>query len=233
MPFRDREQAGRLLAAALMPVRERRSVILGLTRGGMPIAFEVARLLGLPLDLMVVRKIGAPRRPGYALGAIAEGGTPCLDPVALRETGLRDEEVAALAGREVAEVARQARLYRGDRAPPDLAGRSVIVVDDAVATGATARAGLGAARQRGAVRVVLAAPVVAAAVEPELRRDFDEVVALERPPRPCAMGDWYESCDPVSEEAVLAILQRARIELPANVEGGELWNGEWMGPDPA
>jgi len=233
MPFRDREHAGELLAAELRQVRERRCVVLGLTRGGMPIAFEVARLLGLPLDLMVVRKIGAPRRPGYALGAIAEGGSAWVDRVAQREMGLRDEDVAVLAEREAVEVARQARLYRGDRPPPDLAGRSVVVVDDAVATGATARAGQRAARQRGAVRVVLAAPVVAAAADLELRRDFDDVVALERPPRPYAVSEWYERSDPVSEEAVLAILHRARIELPANVEGGELWNGEWIGPDPS
>ncbi|HEY6104544.1 MAG TPA: phosphoribosyltransferase family protein [Anaeromyxobacteraceae bacterium] len=208
MRFHDREHAGRLLAVKLDGDRYRNAVVLGLTRGGMPVALEVARQLDAPLDMIVVRKISLPGTRSQAIGAIAEGGATFMNPTVLRETGLADEEVAALAEAEVAELSRRVRLYRGERPPPHLAGRSVIVVDDGVVTGVSARAAGRAVRQRGARRVVLAAPVVAAAAEPELRQDFDEVVALETPAEPFAIGDRYQRFEEVGDDQVLACLRR-------------------------
>jgi len=208
MVFRDREQAGRLLSGKLERYRARNPVVLGLARGGVPVALEVARALGADLDLIVARKIGAPGFAEYAIGAIAEGGGVFVRREALPEVGLGDEEVAVLAGREAVELARRVRAYRGDRPMPDLAGRTVIVVDDGVATGATARAAARSARMLGAAQVVLAAPVIAAASEPDVRQDFDDVVAVEFPRPFFAVGRWYERFEQVSDEEVLACLRR-------------------------
>jgi putative phosphoribosyl transferase len=209
MTFRDRAEAGRLLAGRLERLRDARPVVLGLTRGGVPVALEVARALDAPLEPMVVRKLGAPESPEYALGAIAEGGAAYVSPEALLEVGLRDADVEAIAEREGAELARLVRLYRGGRPFPDLRGRAALVVDDGVATGATARAAARAARRAGAARVVLAAPVVAAESVPGLRQDFDDVVAVELPVPFQAVGLWYERFGPVGDDEVLACLARA------------------------
>jgi putative phosphoribosyl transferase len=229
MIFRDREDGGRQLAHALERYRAARPIVLGLTRGGVPVAEEVARSLGAALDVIVVRKIGAPRSPEYAVAAIAEGGAVYVRRDALREARLSEQEVAELAEREAVELARRVRIYRGGRPPLDLAGRTVIVVDDGVATGATAQAAARAARRRGASRVVLAAPVIAAASEPELRSEFDQIVAVQLPERFVAVGLWYERFGQVSDEEVIRSLRRAR---------GAAWEGdagerEWSGPDPA
>jgi putative phosphoribosyl transferase len=180
---------------------------------------------------MVVRKIGAPGCPEYAIGAIAERGGVWVNPEASREAGLSDVDIAALAEHEAVELARRVRAYRGDRPFPDVSGRTVILVDDGIATGATARAAARAARRAGAARIVLAAPVIAAASEPELRRDLDDVVAVDLPLELVAVGLWYERFPEISDEEVLAVLRRAS-EAGRDVEAGEMWDGEWMGPDP-
>jgi putative phosphoribosyl transferase len=210
MVFRDREQAGRMLSAKLEPYRARNPIVLGLARGGVPVALEVARSLGADLDLIVARKIGAPGFPEYAIGAIAEGGGVFVRREALPEVGLGDEEVAVLAGREEVELARRVRAYRGDHPMPDLAGRTVIVVDDGVATGATARAAARSARMLGAAQVVLAAPVIAGESEPDVRQDFDDVVAVEFPRPFFAVARWYERFEQVSDEEVIACLGQGR-----------------------
>ncbi len=209
MIFRDRMHAGRLLAGKLEAYRTERPIVLGLTRGGVPVALEVARLLDAELDVMVARKIGAPGSPDYAVGAIAEGGVAYISREALADIGIGEGWVAEAAAREGAEVARRMQVYRGDRPMRDLAGRTVIVVDDGVATGATARAAGRAARQRGAARVVLAAPVIAAASEPELRSEFDAIVAIELPEVFFAVGQWYERFEQLSDEDVVEYLHRA------------------------
>lgn len=229
MVFRDRAHGGRLLAGKLERYRAERPIVLGLARGGVPVAAEVARSLGAELDVVVVRKIGAPDCPEYAIGAIAEGGAVYVRRDALRELRLGEADVAALVDREAVEVARRVRLYREDRPMPALAGRTAIVVDDGVATGATARAAAGAARRRGAERVVLAAPVIAAGSVAELRRDFDDVVAVELPEPFIAVGLWYERFGQVSDEEVLGFLRRGREGRNALPE--ELWDGEWIGPE--
>ncbi len=231
MAFRDRAQAGRLLAQKLERFRAERPIVFGLTRGGVPVAFEVARHLRAPLEPMVVRKLGAPDCPEFAIGAIAEGGAVYVNPEALLEVGLSDAQVAALAEREAVELERRIRACRGGSPFPDVSGRTVILVDDGVATGATARAAGRAARRAGAARVILSAPVIAASTEPELRPEFDDVVAVEVPPRFVAVGLWYERFGQVSDEEVLEYLRRVREAEPER-ENGERWNGEWIGPEP-
>ncbi|BDG02280.1 alpha/beta family hydrolase [Anaeromyxobacter oryzae] len=228
MMFRDRTQAGRLLADALEPWRTPRPVVLGLTRGGVPVAVEVARRLGAELDVLVVRKLGAPGQPEYAVGAIAEGGAVYVSGEALRDLGLGDEWVAAASERETMELGRRVRAYRGGRPLVDLSGRTVLVVDDGVATGATARAAARAARLNGAARVVLATPVIAALTEPELRPEFDDIVAVERPEAFFAVGQWYERFGQVSDDEVIAALRRGRGE----VGPGELAEAAHADPDP-
>jgi putative phosphoribosyl transferase len=213
MIFRDRQNAGALLALRLEKYRAQQPIVLGLVRGGVLVAFEVARALEAPLDVIVVRKLGAPGCPEYALGAIAEENAVFVSREALREADLDVEAISELAEAEWAEVARRVRRYRGDRPFPDVEGRVVILVDDGVATGATARAAARAARKRGAARVVLAAPVIAAASAPELAQDFDDIVAVEFPPAFLAVGYWYERFGQVSDEEVLECLRRASRAL--------------------
>jgi putative phosphoribosyl transferase len=230
MIFPDRKEAGRQLAKVLARMKLDRPYVLGLTRGGVPVAFEVARALRTDLDVLVVRKVGAPGFPEYALGAVAEGGAVYANPDALRELGLSVNDLGELADREAAEVVRRLRTFRGDRPAPNLAGRTAVVVDDGVATGATAMAAGRAARMLGAARTVLASPVIAAQSAPALRAEFDEVVAVDYPEEFMAVGLWYERFEQLSDEDVLDFLRRAR-EQPAEGEPGELWNGEWMGSD--
>lgn len=212
MSFRDREHAGRLLGARLGHLRDVHPIVLGLTRGGIPVAFEVARALGAPLDLIVVRKLRMAPGPELSFGALAEGGVTYLNPTFLRDARMRREDVAAAAEEMVAEMARRVRLYRGEFPAPDLDGRVVVIVDDFVATGTTARAAALAARRRGAAGVVLAVPVLSAAVEEELRSEFDEIVVVEprQPARP--PSDAYERLEEITDEAILVYLRRARVE---------------------
>jgi putative phosphoribosyl transferase len=217
--FQDREHAGRLLAARLEHLRAARPVVLGLSRGGIPVAYEVARLLGAPLDLVVVRKIHAPGASEVVLGVLAEGGETFLDPTAARERGIEPVDLGALAEREVAELWRRIRIYRGDVPAPSLAGRTVVVVDDFLATGTTARAAARAARQRGAVRVALAVPVMSAAVEAELARDLDEVVTIEKAAIAEPPSASYWRLEQVTDETVREYLRRADLERRAE-EGG-------------
>lgn len=206
MIFRNRREGGRILGGELGRYREVHPMVLGLTGGGVPVALEVARALGADLDVLVARKLGAPSHPEYGIGAIAEGGAVYVRRESLPEVGLDEEGVATIAEREAVELARRVRVYRGPFAMPDLSGRTVIVVDDGVATGATAHAAARSARLRGAGRVILAAPVIAADSVPELTRDFDDVVAVELPRPLRAVGNWYEDFGQVSDEEVLACL---------------------------
>jgi predicted phosphoribosyltransferase len=205
--FRDRRQAGALLGEALSAFAGRKDVlVLGLPRGGVPVAAEVARALDVPLDVLVVRKLGAPGREELAIGAIAEGGVRVLNRALVANLGLDPREIDVLAGREERELERRVRIYRGGRGPLPVENRTVIVVDDGVATGATMRAGLQALRVRGAARVIAAAPVGAADSVDALREYADEVVVLETPGWFQAVGQWYEDFGQTSDEEVRACL---------------------------
>lgn len=209
-PFEDRRDAGRALAAALAAYRgEPGLLVLALPRGGVPVAAEVASALGAGLDVLVVRKVGHPMQPEVAIGAIASGGVRVRNEDVIAATGVGDDEFEAIAAREQQELARRERAYRGDRAPPAIAGRTVIVVDDGIATGATLRAALAALRGRGAARLVVAAPVAPAGMAGTLRGLADEVVVLRSPRDFQAVGAWYRDFGQVGDEEVRALLAAA------------------------
>jgi len=211
MPFVDRADAGRHLAQRLRHLRGADVVVLGLPRGGVPVAFEVAVELHAPLDVIVVRKLGVPFQPEYGFGAIGEGTTRIIDDHVTRQTGLTEQEIAAVEARERARLDRRVRQLRGDRPPVPLTGRTVIVVDDGIATGSTARAACTVARARGASRVVIAVPVGSVAGVASLRRDADEVVCLHAPARFFAIGEWYSDFSQVTDEEVTILLEKAAV----------------------
>ncbi|HVB45922.1 MAG TPA: phosphoribosyltransferase family protein [Streptosporangiaceae bacterium] len=215
MRFTDRTDAGRRLAEQLEYLRDSDVVVLGLPRGGVPVAFEVAQALSAPLDVLVVRKLGVPFQPELAMGAIGEGGVRVLNEDVIRRAGITDQEIAVVEERERADLDRQAQQFRAGRAGLDLAGRTVVVVDDGIATGSTASAACQVARQQGAAWVILAVPVGAPDSVAELRSDYDEVVCLEAPASFAAVGTWYQDFSHVPDTEVSELLQRAAKPRPA------------------
>ena len=209
MPFIDRADAGRRLARLLEHLRASDVVVIGLPRGGVPVAVEVARRLGAPLDVIVVRKLGVPFQPELGMGAIGEGGTRVIDPRVVAAAGVTTEELDAVEERERAELDRQVCRFRGRRTPVPLEGRTAVVVDDGIATGSTARAACRIARARGAVRIVLATPVAPAESVLSLRQDADEFVCLETPTPFFGVGQFYADFSQISDEQVAALLERA------------------------
>jgi len=203
--FADRIDAGRRLADALLAFRSDSTVVLGVPRGGVPVARQVADALGAPLDVLIVRKLGSPRHPEFALGAIGEGQTRLVDAESLRSSGL-DAALREVERHERVELARRAALYRSGRARVPLAGARAIVVDDGVATGATASVACRIARQLGAAEVVLAVPVAPAAWESRLEAEADALVAVAAPADFWAVGQWYERFDQTSDAEVVEFL---------------------------
>jgi putative phosphoribosyl transferase len=216
LPFADRREAGRLLAARLRAVitgpRWSEPLVLALPRGGVAVAREVADSLRAPLDVLVTRKIGHPSQPELGVGAIAEDGKPVYDTALLARLRLSRSALEPVVGRERAELARRVKVYRGGRPPPDVAGRGVIVVDDGLATGVTARAALRSLRSRRAGRIMLAVPVAAPSSAAEMTREADDVVVLEAPGSFRAVGEWYVSFGQLTDADVLKLLDRDRGE---------------------
>jgi putative phosphoribosyl transferase len=208
--FADRRDAGRKLAARLASYAAQQPVVIGLPRGGLPVAAEVAKRLGAPLDVIVVRKLGAMWQPELGIGAIAEGGIRILNDAILAEVGMSHEDVEEVTTREREELERRVSRYRGNRQPMSVAGRPVILVDDGLATGYTARAAIEALRRRGAGRVILAVPVAPLDSVRELQSVADEVIAIETPTWFLAIGEWYEDFTQTSDEDVASILAAAR-----------------------
>lgn len=205
--FADREEAGRRLADRLAHLKGARVVVLGLPRGGVPVARQVAEALGVPLDVIIVRKLGVPWQPELAMGAIGEGGVRVLNQDLIRSLHLDDEDVTRVERSERNELDRRAETYRGDRPMVDLTGRTAVLVDDGIATGATAAAACKVARAHGAERVVLAAPVASAQAVDHLRSEADEVVVVGAPPDMGAIGAFYADFSPTSDAEVRRILQ--------------------------
>ena len=204
--FADRSDAGRRLAELLTAYRDRDVVVLGLPRGGVPVAAEVAHALDAPLDVLVVRKLGVPTQPELAFGAIGEDGVRVPNDTVLRRIGLGDNETSAVEAVERAELERRVARYRGGRPGQELAGRTVLVIDDGFATGATARAAVLVARARGAKTVVLAAPIGAADTVAELRTVADDVVCLGAPLDFVAVGQGYVDFSQTTDAQVCALL---------------------------
>ena len=212
--FLDRHQAGQELGARVAQLRPADPVVLGLARGGMPVAQEVASALAAPLDVLVVRKIGAPGNPEYGIGALAEGDVLVLDERAVRELYVSDEELAGAVAHARAEVAARVARYRGARTPLAVEGHTAIVVDDGLATGGTARAALRAVRARGPRRLLLAVPVGAPQTVAALSTEADQVVCLLAPRSLWAVGAWYEDFSPTPDAEILEILAGASADPP-------------------
>lgn len=206
--FNDRAEAGRLLGRRLEHLRREDVVVLGLPRGGVPVAFEVARELGAPLDVIVVRKVGVPWHPELAMGAVGEGGALVLNRALVERVGVSDREVLLAESRARAELEERVRRLRRGRDPLDLDGRTAVVVDDGIATGATAQVACEVARHLGARRVVMAAPVGPSDAQHEVV-GADEVVLLETPEPFVAVGRHYRDFAPTTDEEVAALLAEA------------------------
>jgi putative phosphoribosyl transferase len=208
--FRNRFEAGRRLAAALEGYAGGRNLlVLALPRGGVPVAFEVARALKAPLDVMLVRKLGVPGHEELAMGAIASGGIRILSEDVIAAFGITDRVIAAVAAQEQEELDRREKLYRDDRAPPLIRGRTVILVDDGLATGSTMRAAALAIRAQNPEHLTVAVPVAPAETCAALRREVDDVICAVSPEPFFAVGNWYEDFSQTTDEEVHQLLERA------------------------
>lgn len=212
--FADRAEAGRLLAERLTHLRGSHPVVLGLPRGGVAVAAQVADRLDAPLDVALVRKLGVPYQPELAFGAVGEGDVRVLNVEVLQAAGLGDHDLEAVETRERRELGRQAAVLRRGRPPVPLAGRTVVLVDDGIATGSTARAACEVARARGAVRTVLATPVAPRTTLGQLAQVADEVVVVQSPDPFFAIGQWYTDFSQLDDGQVVALLDRHGRDAP-------------------
>lgn len=206
--YRDRRDAGRQLGAALERMRDRNPLVIGLPRGGVVVAAEVAAALNADLDILVVRKVGAPGQPELGLGAAAEGGVLLLNKRLMRQVGVSKEQLQASIDRANEELKQRLELYRGDDEPIDVAGRTVILVDDGLATGGTARAAIGALQHLGAGSIVVAVPVGAPSTIRDLEPLVEEVVCLSAPRMLMSIGQHYSDFSQTSDGEVIALLAR-------------------------
>ncbi|MBT8217682.1 MAG: phosphoribosyltransferase [Acidimicrobiia bacterium] len=204
--FRDRRDAGRRLSAALDDYRDRDPLVIGLPRGGVVVAAEVAGSLGADLDILVVRKLGAPGQPELGLGAIAEGGVLLLNKPLMRQVKVTRDQLQATIDAENEELKRRMDAYRGERLPVEVADRLVILVDDGLATGGTVRAAAGALQHLGASELVLAVPVGSPSTVEQLRPLFDSIICLEAPPTFFAIGQFYEDFSQTTDDEVIELL---------------------------
>ena len=212
--FEDRRAVGRLLGYQLRQLADEHPLILALPRGGVPVGFEVARLLRAPLYVWVVRKLGMPGNPEVGMGAVSEGGYVYLNPELVRRAGASQHDLERQIAEKRREVEARVRLFETDQARPSLRGREVIVVDDGIATGGTVAATLGAVRREGARKVILAVPVAAADTLEQLEKYADQITCLAAPQPLHAIGQWYDHFEQVEDEEVLALLAAARRFAP-------------------
>ena len=207
--FRNRTDAGRRLAEKLAAYADRPDVlVLALPRGGVPVGYEVARALGAPLDAFLVRKLGVPGYEELAMGAVATGGVRVLNDEIVRGLGISEHEIDAAVVRELQELGRRERLYRDSRPPPDVAGRTVILVDDGLATGATMRAAVAALRQQQPARTVVAVPTASPDTCEALKAEADDVICVMTPEPFFAVGHWYEDFTQTTDDEVRELLAR-------------------------
>lgn len=217
MPFRDRIHAGQVLAQRLMQYANREDVlVLAVPRGGVPVGFEVAQALHAPLDVFVLRKLGVPWQEELAFGAVASGGVRVVEQETIDALGLTSEEIEAVVEREQSELRRRERAYRDDRPAPHVQGKTVLLVDDGIATGSSMLAAIAALHQLKPAKIVVAVPVAAASTSKRLQKIADEFVAVEAPATFYAVGQFYADFQPTSDEEVVDLLERASA-APARV----------------
>ena len=215
LPFTDRAEAGRILASKLSAYSERRDVIvLGLPRGGMPVASAVAGTLRVPLDVFVVSKLGTPWNSELAMGAVAEGGVQVLDLSILKTLCISDADIQAAVSAARKELETRESLYRGGRPALELEGKTVILVDDGIATGCSILAAIAGIRRKGAARVVVAVPVAPASGCSGIRMEADEVISVAEPEMFLAVSQWYEDFTQISDEDVCRMLQGRVSSMP-------------------
>ncbi len=214
MLYRNRDQAGRLLARELLPLKDEDPLILALPRGGVAVAAAVAIALDAPLDVLVVRKLGAPRQPEFGFGAVA-GGVRVLDESTVALLELSEQQVAEVTARETAEVRRREKVYRRDRPPLEVEGRTVVIVDDGLATGGTAAAAIGAIGEMNPAKVVLAVPVAPPDTAMRLSEEVDDLVCLSTPSDFGAVGRWYLDFEQTTDMEVIELLRQARQRTAA------------------
>ncbi len=208
--FRDRTEAGQLLGEKLAAYADRPDVlVLALPRGGVPVGFEVAKTLNVPLDIFLVRKLGVPGQEELAMGAIASGGVRVINDDVVRYLRIPDEIIDAVAEKEQQELERRERAYRGDRPAPEIRGRTIILVDDGLATGSTMRAAAAALRKQQPSQIVVAVPIAAPKTCDEFRDEVDEIVCAVTPEPFYAVGVWYEDFSQTSDEEVRDLLEQA------------------------
>ena len=213
--YRDRIEAGRLLATKLTAYAHRPDVlVLALPRGGVPVAYEVAKALQAPLDVFVVRKLGVPGREELAMGAIATGGIRVINEEVVRMLRIPDSVIDAVAAQEQRELERRERLYRDDRPPPDVSVRTVILVDDGLATGSTMRAAIEALRRQHPARIVVAVPVAAPSTCDEFRAEVDDIICARTPEPFYGVGYWYEDFSQTTDNEVHDLLAQVESERP-------------------
>lgn len=209
-PFKDRSEAGKRLARLLEGYREESPIVYALPRGGVPVGYEISCALEAPLEVLVSRKLGAPGQPELGIGAVTSDGVRYLNRPLVEKLGVSDDYVERITAEESGEASRRTRVLRGDHPELEARGRTAIVVDDGLATGATARAAIRTLRGRGARRIVLAVPVCAAQTEGEIRSEVDEMVCLQSTERLEAIGFWYRDFSQVTDEEALKLLERTR-----------------------
>ena len=215
LPFANRAEAGRMLGAKLIAYSGRGDVVvLGLPRGGVPVAFQVAQVLNVPLDVLVVRKLGIPWERELAMGAIASGDVQVLDLSLVQQLCLPSEVIEDVAAIERNELARQERLYRGNRPSLAVAGKTVILVDDGIATGSCILAAIAAVRRQGAAQIVVAIPVAPATACSAIRMEADEVISVAEPETFLAISQWYEDFSQTSDDEVRALLEGLGSSMP-------------------
>jgi predicted phosphoribosyltransferase len=213
--FEDRGDAGRKLARALERYADRADVVvLGLPRGGVPVAFAVAKELQAPMDIYLVRKLGVPEQPELAMGAIASGGVRVMNEQVVRSLGISDEQIETVVEREIRELERREQAYRGDRARPDLHGKVVVLVDDGLATGASMRAAVEAVKTQEPDRIVVAVPTAPPETCSDLEDEVEEVVCATTPEPFFGVGAWYADFSQTTDDEVRRLLEIARDELP-------------------
>lgn len=214
--FRDRKHAGRLLATHLQKVIKldrMNCLILALPRGGVPVAVEVANVLNIPLDILVVRKIGHPFQPEYGIGAITEEGYYWTDPGAVRVSDIQPIQIQQVVEKETLEVARRIKKYRNNRPLPSLMGQTIILVDDGLATGVTARVAAQYVRSKGAKRIILAVPIAPDTTVQSQPQEFDEIVCFQQSPNLLAIGQFYADFTQVSDHEVIAVMKSRNLKM--------------------